>query len=218
MSKSSYTVPRNERENKTNTAVRYWYSDGLPDLGLGLGFWLMTAVFLNLGRVPGIAGRMVALPLTGFAISLLFPWCIRTVRKRWLPDPPIQYAPRPSLRYQFLGLIILVPLVIVLALLVARLGESPATLVGWPAYTADLFALSVGVFVSFVPLLLGFVSGAVRYYLVALPIILATLALVIRSNAVPEPGLSIVFVWGLTGFCFLLSGCVGLWRIKTLPS
>ncbi|MCA9979745.1 MAG: hypothetical protein KDD89_02895 [Anaerolineales bacterium] len=193
-------------KDRQRTAVRYWYTDGLPDIGLGIGFWLMTAVLLNFEQLPGLLGRVVALPLTGFAISLLFPWLIRTVRQRWLPEPPLTYAPRPSLRYQLLGMVILVPLVVVLGLLVARLSESTDLASDAP----NLFALSVGVLVSFVPLMLGFISGAGRYYLVAVPVILASFWLVVRSPTMPTPGWSVLFVWGLTGLSFLLCGLAAL--------
>lgn len=197
---------------RPDTAPRYWYSDGLPDIGVGLGFWLMTAVLLNMGQIPTILGRVVALPFTGFFISLLFPWLIRTVRTRWLADPPILTAPRPTLRYQLLGMALLVPLVTLLGLLVAQLGTT-GDLAG---DAADLFALSVGLFVSLVPLLLGFISGAMRYYLVALPIILGTLWLVLRPAFAPDPGLSLVLAWLVTGLCFMLSGLFALayfrWR------
>ncbi len=185
---------------------RYWYSDGLPDISLGLGFWLMTTVLLNIEHVPTLLGRVLALPLTGFAISLFFPWAIRTARARWLTNPPIVTAARPSLGYQLFGMALLVPLVTLLGLLVARLGESDHL----ASDAADLFALSVGLFVSFVPLMLGFISGAVRYYLVALPIVLVTLGLVFSPSFVPQPGWSVVFVWLVTGLCFLLCGLVAL--------
>ena len=192
-------LPKSEQE-------RYWYSDGLPDIGLGLGFWLMTAVFMNIELVPTLLGRVLALPLTGFAISLFFPWAIRTARARWLSHPPIRTASRPSLRYQLFGMLLLVPLVTVLGLLVARLGESG----NLARDAADLFALSVGLFVSFVPFMLAFISGAVRYYLVALPLVLVTLGLVFSPAFVPQPGWSVVFVWLVTGLCFLLCGLLTL--------
>jgi hypothetical protein len=198
----------------SNLPPRYWYTDGLPDIFVGLGFWLMAVVFANLHRVPGVLGQTVALPLTGLAISLFAPWSIRQLRAGWLKLPPLQYAPRPSLRFQVLSMGFLVPQVVALGVVVARLGDGSDLRV----YGLVLFGLGTAVFISFVPLLLGFIAGTIRYYLIALPIMLTTFALISGRLQLPDPGTTILFIWSLTGLSFLLGGILALvyftWRTR----
>lgn len=181
---------------------RYWFSDGLAEIGVGVGFLLTGGVLLSIGSLPTVTLKVLAMPLTGLLISLVFPSLISAVRSRWLNKTSVEPLYRSSLRSQVIGVGILLPVVGWLAINVAALGDD---LTG--RGSLGLWCITIGLFFSLVPLLWGFVSGMLRFYLVAIPVIGSGVAAAYWTLSI---GASTLLVWFVTGVCFLVSGTIAL--------
>lgn len=186
---------------------RYWFSDGLAELGVGIGFLLTGLVWLLIGILPTVLLKLLAMPIAGLVISWAFPKAITAVRERWLTTAVELSVHRTTLRAQIIGAAVILPIVIWLSLDFSALALHFNAADSW-----RIWCTSIGLFFSFIPLFMGFISGVVRFYLLAIPIIMAGFAAITITETVAS---STLLLWFVTGVCFTVSGMIALWRFWT---
>lgn len=184
----------------------YWFSDGLAEIGVGIGFIVTGGILLLIGFLPTLALKLVAMPAAGLFISWAFPNVIAAVRARWLTTAAGMAVHHTTLRAQVIGAAVILPIVVWLSLNFAMLTQHLTAANSWP-----LWCITIGLFFSLIPLFLGFVSGVMRFYLVAAPIIGAGFLSIFMA---PNVTASALLVWFVTGLCFCLSGFLALLRFR----
>lgn len=184
----------------------YWFSDGLAEIGVGVGFMVTGGVLLLIGFLPTLTLKMMAMPAAGLFISWAFPSVITAVRTRWLTTAAGMAIHRTTLRAQVSGAAVILPIVVWLSLNFATLAQQVTAADSW-----RLWCITIGLFFSLIPLFLGFVSGVIRFYLMAAPIIGAGFLSIFMA---PNVTASALIVWFVTGLCFCLSGLITLLRFR----
>ena len=186
---------------------RYWFSDGLVEIGLGVGLCLLGGVLALLGWLPTLTLKIIALPSTGLLLSGFIPWGIAWARARWWPlaEPLTPYP--LTLTHQLWGTAVMLPPLVGLAFLYAQLSGSVSLL------TPALWLSAAGLLFGFIPLALGFTSGVVRFYALAVPMILAGGVL---GRITADLWAGLLLLWLGMGGLFLLSGTAALLRFQSM--
>ncbi len=185
---------------------RYWFSDGLAELGVGIGFLFTSLVWLLIGVLPTVLLKLLAMPVAGLLISWAFPKAITAVRERWLSTAVGLSVHRTTLRAQLMGAAVILPIVVWLSLDFSALAINFEAADSW-----RVWCTSIGLFFSLIPLFMGFISGVVRFYLLAVPIIAAGFAAITLTETVAG---SALLLWFVTGICFSVSGLIALLRFR----
>lgn len=197
-------------ENAPRRAVRYWYDDGLVEIGVGLLFLLLAALFAVEGLAP--AGSLPAwfsalgLPVLLLGGMIVLGLSLRAVKER-LTYPRTGYVayPRKHPARKWLAGVIGG---VVSLLLVLFLAARPDWMVALPALQGAAFAV--------VLLLLGYRSGVPR---LAVQGLLAIVAGLIVSLAGVGTSIGTALVFGSIGLASLTSGAfvLGRYLCATLP-
>jgi hypothetical protein len=190
-------------ESAPRRAVRYWYDDGLVEIGIGLLFLLLTALFAVEGLAP--AGSLPAwfsalgLPVLLLGGMIVLGLSVRAVKER-LTYPRtgfVAYPRKHPARKWLAGLIGAVVSLLLVLFLAAR-----------PDWIAALPALQ-GAAVAVVLLLLSYRSGVLR---LAVQGLLGIVAGFIVSLAGVGTSIGTALVLGTIGLASLTSGVIVLSR------
>jgi hypothetical protein len=183
---------------------RYWYVDGLSEIGAGCVICLMASFYALLGLLPPESRFAPFLEMGQIMVVLTGYWAagraVKTMKTR-LTYPRTGYVSFPTRRGKRAAWLALASLGIGLgiAFMVIWLGgKLPDNLV--PAVTGALIALAL--------VFLGYRSGVPRFYLVAGFTLL--LGWVTSSLALVEPWSNVMFFGGF-GLAWIVSGAVTLY-------
>jgi hypothetical protein len=188
-------------DNAPRRAVRYWYDDGLVEIGAGFLFLLLATLFAVEGLAP--AGSLPAwfsalgLPILLLGGMIVLGLSVRAVKERltYSRTGYVSYPQKHPARKWLAGVIGCV----VSLLLVLSLAARPAWMVGLPALLGAAFAV--------VLLLLSFRSSLPR---LALQGVLALAAGAIASLADTSSSIGTAVVFGTVGLASLVCGVFAL--------
>lgn len=186
-------------EGAPRRAVGYWFDDGLAEIGGGLLFLTLAALFAVEGLAP--AGALPAsfsalgLPLVILGGMLVVGWAVRTVKER-LTYPRTGYVayPRPGTGRRVLAGVIGAGVSFVLVLLLAAR----------PSLQSALGALQAGA-LAIVFLALSLRTGLVRMAILGIVALGAGLEATVAGL---QSSLGSALVFGAAGVAALLSGAL----------